>query len=63
MNGAWYVPWRWLLLTLPPQQRTILRGLARRLANYPDPPNPLTNSSHAPSHYTHLAPRTLPLPY
>ena len=33
--------------------------LARRLSNYPDP---RTNSSHAPSHYTHLAPRILPLP-
>jgi len=59
MNGAGSVSSRWLLLTLPPQQRTIPRVLARRLANYPDP---RTNSSHAPSHYTHLAPRILPLP-
>jgi len=28
----WMVPWRRLLLTLPPQQRTIPRGLASRLA-------------------------------
>jgi len=51
MNGAWYMPWRRLLLTLPPQQRTIPHGLTRHLANYPDP---RTNSSH----YTHLAPLT-----
>jgi len=32
MNGAWYVPWHRLLLMLCPQQYTILRSLALRLA-------------------------------